>query len=59
MGRPKMNLKLKKGTFTAAAKRHGMTVAEYTGFVLKKRSGSSKLMKKKAQFAKNAKSWHH
>jgi hypothetical protein len=59
MARKKMNLKLKTGTFTAAAKRAGMSVPAFTAHVLKKGSRSTALMKKKAVFARNAKSWKH
>ena len=46
-----------KGSFTKAAKASGQTVAQKTTAVLKPGSKASVAMKKKAQFAKNAKSW--
>lgn len=47
----------KKGTFTAAAKKSGMSVSQKTASVLKPGSKASPAMKKKAQFAANAKKW--
>lgn len=49
----------KRGTFTAAAKKSGMTVQQKAASVLKKGSGASPAMKKKANFARNAAKWHH
>lgn len=46
------------GTFTAAAHAAGRSVAEEETAVLND-PHASKVMKKKAQFAENAKSWHH
>ena len=47
----------KRGTFTAAAKKSGQSVASKTRSVLAAGSNASPAMRKKAQFAKNAKSW--
>ena len=46
----------KRGTFTAAAKKSGQTVAGKTRSVLAD-PHASPAMKRKAQFAKNAKKW--
>lgn len=43
-----------KGKFTAKAKAHGESVAEYANDVLKKGSKASSTTKHEAQFAKNA-----
>lgn len=51
--------KNKKGTFTAAAKKHGMGVQEFASKVLANKEDYSPAMVKKAQFAHNAKSWSH
>lgn len=48
-----------KGSFTAAAKSSGMSVQQKAASVLKKGSGASAAMKKKANFARNAAKWHH
>ena len=48
-----------KGTFTAAAKRAGMSVKAYAAKVLKPGSHASAKMKAKARFARNASKWHH
>ena len=59
---PKKKIHIKKskeGSFTAAAKRHHMTVKQYAAHVLKKGSRASAAMKKKANFARNASKWHH
>lgn len=49
----------KKGTFTAAAKRRGMSVQEFASQVLANKDAYSKSMERKAQFAHNAKSFNH
>ena len=49
----------KRGTFTAAAKRHGMTVQAFASKVLANKGKYSSAMVKKANFARNAKRWHH
>lgn len=49
----------KKGTFTAAAKKHGMGVQEFASKVLANPNRYSEAMRKKAQFARNAKSFKH
>lgn len=49
----------KKGTFTAAAKKSGMSVQQKAASVLKKGSTASPAMKKKANFARNAAKWKH
>ena len=48
----------KRGTFTAAAKRRGMSVAQLESAVLNNPSNYSKAMRKKAQFSRNARKWH-
>jgi len=48
----------KKGTFTAAAKKSGMTVQQKAAAVLKD-PNASPAMKKKANFARNAPKWKH
>lgn len=47
----------KEGTFTAAAKKAGKTVPQMTASVLAD-PNASPAMKKKAQFAKNARKWN-
>ena len=47
----------KKGTFTAAAKKSGMTVQQKASAVLADKTASP-AMKKKANFAKNAAGWN-
>ena len=47
-----------KGSFTAAAKKSGMSVQAKAKAVLADKSASP-AMKKKAQFAKNAAGWKH
>ena len=47
----------KKGTFTAAAKKSGMTVQQKASAVLADKNASP-AMKKKANFAKNAAGWN-
>lgn len=51
--------KNKRGTFTAAAKKHGKSVQAFASQVLAHPENYSEVMRKKAQFAKNAKSWSH
>ena len=48
----------KKGTFTAAATRHGMGVQEFASKVLANKEDYSPAMVKKANFARNAAKWH-
>lgn len=47
-----------KGKFTRSAKRAGKSVQEHARDVLNN-PHSTKLQKKRAQFAINAKKWHH
>lgn len=49
----------KRGTFTIAAKKHGMSVQAFASKVLANKSNYSSAMIKKANFAHNAKKWHH
>ena len=49
----------KRGTFTKAAKQHGMSVQGFANKVLKNPSKYSSAMRKKANFAHNAVSWKH
>lgn len=49
----------KKGTFTAAAKKHGKSVQEFASQVLANKDNYSSTMVKKANFAKNAAGWKH
>lgn len=49
----------KKGTFTAAAKKHGKGVQEFASQVLANKENYSPAMVKKANFARNAAKWHH
>ena len=51
--------KSKRGTFTKAAKQHGMSVQSFANKVLKNPSKYSAAMRKKANFAHNAASWKH
>lgn len=51
--------KSKRGTFTKAAKQHGMSVQSFANKVLKNPSKYSTAMRKKANFAHNAASWKH
>lgn len=51
--------KSKRGTFTKAAKAHGMSVQGFANKVLKNPSKYSSAMRKKANFAHNAASWKH
>ena len=48
----------KRGTFTAAAKRRGMSVQEFAAKVLANKGNYSSAMVKKANFARNASKWH-
>lgn len=48
----------KKGTFTAAASRHGMGVQEFASRVLANKEDYSPAMVKKANFARNSSKWH-
>ena len=48
----------KKGTFTSAAKRHGMSVQEFASCVLSNKDDYSTAMVRKANFARNAAKWH-
>ena len=49
----------KRGTFTAAAKRHGKSVQAFASQVLANKEDYSPATVKKANFAKNASKWHH
>lgn len=49
----------KRGTFTAAASKHGMGVQEFASRVLRNKENYSPAMVKKANFAKNASKWNH
>ena len=49
----------RRGTFTKAAKQHGMSVQSFANKVLKNPSKYSLAMRKKANFARNAASWKH
>lgn len=51
--------KSKRGTFTKAAKQHGMSVQSFSNKVLRNPSKYSVAMRKKANFAHNAASWKH
>lgn len=51
--------KSKRGTFTKAAKQHGMSVQSFANRVLRNPSNYSAAMIKKANFAHNAASWKH
>lgn len=56
----KINIKpSKRGTFTAAATKHGKSVQEFASQVLANPENYSSAMVKKANFAKNAAGWHH
>lgn len=50
--------KSKRGTFTKAAKQHGMSVQGFANRVLKNPSKYSAAMRKKANFARNASKWN-
>lgn len=49
----------KRGTFTKAAKQHGMSVQGFANKVLRNPSKYSAAMRKKANFAHNAAGWKH
>ena len=49
----------KKGTFTAAATKHGKSVQGFASQVLANKENYSPAMVKKANFARNAAKWHH
>jgi hypothetical protein len=49
----------KKGTFTAAAKKHGKSVQAFASQVLAHPENYSPAMRKKANFARNASHWKH
>lgn len=49
----------KRGTFTAAAKRHGKSVQAFASQVLANKENYSPAMVKKANFARNASKWKH
>jgi hypothetical protein len=49
----------KRGTFTAAANKHGKSVQAFASEVLANKSKFSPAMVKKANFARNAAKWHH
>lgn len=48
----------KRGTFTKAAKQHGMSVQEFANRVLRNPSKYSAAMRKKANFARNSSKWN-
>lgn len=49
----------KRGTFTAAATKHGMGVQSFASKVLSNKENYSPAMVKKANFARNASKWKH
>lgn len=49
----------KRGTFTAAATKHGMGVQAFASKVLANKDNYSPAMVKKANFARNASKWNH
>jgi hypothetical protein len=49
----------KRGTFTAAASKHGKSVQAFASQVLANKGNYSPAMVKKANFARNAAKWHH
>lgn len=51
--------KSKRGTFTAAAKKHGKSVQAFASQVLANKENYSPAMVKKANFARNASKWKH
>jgi hypothetical protein len=51
--------KNKKGTFTAAATKHGKSVQAFASQVLANKENYSPAMVKKANFARNASKWKH
>ena len=50
--------KSKRGTFTKAAKQHGMSVQSFANRVLRNTNKYSATMRKKANFARNASKWN-
>jgi len=48
----------KRGTFTAAATKHGMGIQEFASRVLRNKEDYSPSLVKKANFARNASKWH-
>lgn len=50
--------KSRRGTFTAAAKKHGKSVQAFASQVLANKENYSPAMVKKANFARNASKWH-
>ncbi len=50
--------KSKRGTFTAAATKHGMGVQAFASHVLANKDRFTPKMIKKANFARNAKKWN-
>lgn len=48
----------KRGTFTAAATKHGMGVQEFANKVLANKENYSPAMRRKANFARNTKKWN-
>lgn len=48
----------KRGTFTKAAKQHGMSIQGFANRVLRNPSKYSAAMRKKANFARNASKWN-
>lgn len=50
--------KSKRGTFTAAAKKHGKSVQAFASQVLAHPENYTEAMRKKAQFARNSSRWH-
>lgn len=48
----------KRGTFTAAATKHGMGIQEFASRVLRNKDSYSPAMVKKANFARNASKWN-
>jgi hypothetical protein len=49
----------KRGTFTAAASKHGMGVQQFASKILAHPENYSHAMRKKANFARNAAKWKH
>ena len=49
----------KRGTFTAAAKKHGKSVQAFASQVLANKDNYSPALVKKANFARNSKKWRH
>jgi hypothetical protein len=47
------------GTFRAAASRRGLTTAKFAARVLRNPDEYSPAMRKKANFARNARKWRH